>query len=105
MKILFVSSKELPVKWDLLQNEITISRSYDSTIQKLKKYDYDIIDLDLDLEDVYSGKDIIRFLLNNEIQVQKIYLHSDDQEKTMQVVKMIHNYSSYDIQFDFYKNL
>ena len=105
MKVLFVSSKELPVKWDLLQNEITISRSYDSTIQKLKKYNYDIIDLDLDLEDVYSGKDIIRFLLNNENQVQKIYLHSKDQEKTMQIVKMIHNYTSYGIQFDFYKNL
>lgn len=105
MKVLFVSSRELPVKWDLLQNKITISRSYDSTIQKLKKYNYDIIDLDLDLEDVYSGKDIVRFLLNNKIQVQKVFLHSEDQEKTMQVVKMIHNYASYDIQFDFYKNL
>lgn len=61
-----------------------IARNYESAIKYLNEYKIDILSLDHDLgEDnkgnlLLTGYDIVKYICENNIEVKKIYIHTDN---------------------------
>lgn len=105
MRILFVDSELFPNKWIDENNSISITRKYNETIKKLLENEYDILDLNLDIQDAYSGSDIVRFLIQNQINIPDIYIHSSNIAELYKMIKLIRTYLKSNVQFDLCKNL
>lgn len=74
-KVLYVDDIRNP-KYNLLSYEVTLARTYKSAIESLLKFEYDIVDLDNDLGEEKEGYDIAKFIVENNIYIPYIYIHT-----------------------------
>lgn len=76
MKILYVDDLRQPIKWQDKNHKISIARTYKNAIDFLKEDIFDIIDLDNDLGEQKEGYDILKYIIENEIKVDTISVHT-----------------------------
>lgn len=76
-KILYVDDIRTPPFWYKMQeDEVTIARTFDEAITLLDFCDYDLIDLDNDLGEEKEGYDIVKYIIENNIQIPCFYIHT-----------------------------
>ena len=72
MKVLYVDDIRFPHQ---IGAEITVARTYDEAIQYIDN-SYDIISLDHDLGEEKTGYDIAKYIVENQIKVRAVVIHS-----------------------------
>ena len=75
MKVLYVDDIRFPEKWHKNEDEITVARTYDEAIQYLGD-EYDVISLDHDLGEEKTGYDIAKYIVENQLKIGKVAIHS-----------------------------
>ena len=75
MKVLYIDDIRFPEYFHQIGAEITVARTYDEAIQYLGD-EYDIISLDHDLSEEKTGYDIAKYIVENQIKVGSITVHS-----------------------------
>lgn len=75
-EILYVDDVRFPNAWKERANEVVIARTYEQALKNLVIYKFDIIDLDHDLGEEKTGYDIAKFIIENNVKCNKIYIHS-----------------------------
>ena len=75
MKVLYVDDIRFPEYFHQIGAEITVARTYDEAIQYIDD-NYDIISLDHDLGEDKTGYDIAKYIVENQIKVGAVDIHS-----------------------------
>ena len=75
MKVLYVDDIRFPEYFHQIGAEITVARTYDEAIQYIDD-SYDIISLDHDLGEDKTGYDIAKYIVENQIKVGAVAIHS-----------------------------
>ena len=75
MKVLYVDDIRFPEYFHQVGAEITVARTYDEAIQYIDD-SYDIISLDHDLGEDKTGYDIAKYIVENQIKVGAVAIHS-----------------------------
>lgn len=75
MKVLYVDDIRFPEYFHQIGAEITVARTYDEAIQYIDN-SYDIISLDHDLGEDKTGYDIAKYIVENQIKVGAVAIHS-----------------------------
>lgn len=75
MKVLYVDDIRFPEYFHKIGAEITLARNYDEAIQYIDD-NYDIISLDHDLGEEKTGYDIAKYIVENQIKVGAVAIHS-----------------------------
>lgn len=99
MNILYVDDESLPKKWYDIQNSISNVATYEEAIEKLQKQKFDIIDIKLELKGASNGCDIIRYIIKEQLEIPYIYIHSKDIEMKRNMIKLLKNFTTSEIQY------
>ena len=99
MKILYVDEDNSPNYWVKEENEIFITSNYSITKELLTKDKFDVLDLGLDLINLEDCGSVIRYIIQEEIELPQIYLHSYHSDKIQDVLKMCKKYIDTEIQY------
>ena len=91
MKVLYVDDIRFPEKWHKNGDEITVCRTYDEAIYQLDN-NYDIIDLDNDLGENKEGYDIAKYIVENNIKISNIYIHTMNPVARNNMVQLFQRY-------------
>lgn len=75
MKVLYVDDIRFPEYFHQIGAEITVARTYDEAIQYIDD-SYDIISLDHDLGEEKTGYDIAKYIVENQLKIGKVAIHS-----------------------------
>ena len=75
MKVLYVDDIRFPEYFHQIGAEITVARTYDEAIQSIDN-SYDIISLDHDSGEDKTGYDIAKYIIENQIKVGAVAIHS-----------------------------
>ena len=76
MKILYVDDIRTPAYYKQLKEDVTIVRNYKDAIFALKNNYYDYVSLDHDLGEKKTGYDITKYIVENNINIGVIIIHS-----------------------------
>ena len=77
MKVLYVDDIRFPEYFHQIGAEITVARTYDEAIQYIDN-SYDIISLDHDLGEEKTGYDICKYIIENNIKLDRVYIHTSN---------------------------
>lgn len=99
MKILYIDDENLPVRWYDSQNSIEIRKTYDEAVQALNEQRFEIVDIKLDLHQILTGCDLIRYIIRENIMIPSIYIHADDVNMRNNMLKLLKNFTKSEIQF------
>lgn len=75
MRVLYVDDIRFPEYFHQIGAEITVARTYDEAIQYIDN-NYDIISLDHDFGEDKTGYDIAKYIVENQIKVGAVAIHS-----------------------------
>lgn len=83
----------------LKQNyNIVICRNYKETIYELDKRRFRIIDLDHDLGEEKTGYDVCKYIIENEIPLNKVYIHTSNPVGRNNMVQLLQRYYNVNIE-------
>lgn len=99
MKILYVDEDSSPNYWVREENEIFMTTNYNITKEILARDRFDILDLSLDLIELEDCGSVIRYIIQEEIELPQIFLHSCSIENVQDVLKMIRKYIDTEVQY------
>lgn len=97
--VLYVDDIRIPKVWKEDVVKVTIARTYDETIELLKNYKYDIIDLDHDLGEEKTGYDVAKFIVEEQINIPTVYVHTANPVGRMNIIDLMKHYTKSDIKF------
>lgn len=97
--VLYVDDIRIPKVWKEDVVKVTIARTYDETIELLKNYKYDIIDLDHDLGEEKTGYDVAKFIVEEQINIPIVYVHTANPVGRMNIIDLMKHYTKSDIKF------
>ena len=69
-------TRGIPMSYIEKNYHITWVLTYEDAIKELKKFKYDIIDLDHDLGEEKSGYDICKYIIENNIKCSEFRIHT-----------------------------
>lgn len=92
MKILYVDDLREPKKWEEKNHQIYIVRNYRTAIEALKASSYDLVDLDNDLGEQKEGYDILKYIIENEIKVENIAVHTMNSVARQNMLQLLGRY-------------
>ena len=99
MKILYVDGNNSPSYWAREENEIFMTSNYSTAKELLTKDKFDILDLDLDLIELEDCGSVIRFIIQEEIELPQIYLHSCSFDHMQEMIKMCKQFTDAKVQY------
>lgn len=91
-EILFVDDVRFPNAWKEVVNEVTIARTYEQALKNLVVFKFNIIDLDHDLGEEKTGYDIAKFMIENNVQCDKVYIHSANPVGVFNMKQLLEHY-------------
>ena len=95
--LLYVDDLRNPLN-TLKQNyNIIICRNYKESIYELNKRRCRVIDLDHDLGEQKTGYDICKYIIEKEIPVEKVYIHTNNPVGKFNMYQLIKRYRNCDI--------
>lgn len=82
----------------LKQNyNLIICRNYKESIYELNKRSCRVIDLDHDLGEEKTGYDICKYIIENNIEITKVYIHTSNPVGRFNMYQLLHRYCKCDI--------
>lgn len=91
-EILFVDDVRFPNAWKEVVNEVTIARTYEQALKNLAVFKFNIIDLDHDLGEEKTGYDVAKFMIENNVQCDKVYIHSANPVGVFNMKQLLEHY-------------
>lgn len=76
MKVLYVDDIRFPKYFYQIGARVTIARTYNKAIECIANNSYDIISLDHDLAEDKTGYDIAKYIVENQLKIGKVAIHS-----------------------------
>lgn len=95
---LYVDDIRNPINKLKQEYDIIICRSYKEAIYELDKRYIRIIDLDHDLGEEKTGYDICKYIVENEIPLNKVYIHTSNPVGRNNMVQLIQRYCNLNIE-------
>lgn len=77
---------------------IVICRNYKETIYELNKGKFRVIDLDHDLGEEKTGYDICKYIIENKIPLNKVFIHTSNPVGRNNMVQLLQRYYNMDIE-------
>ena len=79
-KLLYVDDIRKPniIRYSTYSYEIIVSRNYDDAINILNMCKFNAIDLDHDLGEEKTGYDICKYIIENNIKLDRVYIHTSN---------------------------
>ena len=79
-KLLYVDDIRKPniIRYSTYSYEIIVSRNYDDVINMLNMCKFNAIDLDHDLGEEKTGYDICKYIIENNIKLDRVYIHTSN---------------------------
>lgn len=99
MKILYVDEDSSPNYWVREENEIFMTTNYNITKEILARDRFDILDLSLDLIELEDCGSVIRYIVQEEIELPQIYLHSCSFDHMQEMIKMCKHFTDSEVQY------
>ncbi|MBR2505988.1 MAG: hypothetical protein IKB70_03535 [Bacilli bacterium] len=72
-RVLYVDDIRTP-NW--FGDEVIVARNYEQALKNLLIDQFDVVDLDHDLGEEKTGYDIVKFIIENQIEVKTIAIHT-----------------------------
>lgn len=94
---LYVDDIRNPINKLKEEYNIIICRNYKEAIYELDKRYIKIIDLDHDLGEEKTGYDICKYIIENRIPIEKIYIHTNNPVGKFNMYQLIKRYINCDI--------
>lgn len=94
-KLLYIDDLRTPCTYIQNHYKVTITRSYQEAINLLE--DFTIIDLDHDLGEEKTGYDICKYIVENNIKITRVYIHSSNPVGRFNMYQLLHRYCKCDI--------
>lgn len=95
--LLYVDDLRNPPNKLRQEYNIIICRNYEEAIYELDKRRCRIIDLDHDLGEEKTGYDICKYIIKNNIEITKIYIHTSNPVGRFNMYQLLHRYCKCDI--------
>ena len=70
---------------------------FKDAINELNKRKYKVIDLDHDLGEEKTGYDICKYIIENDIKITRVYIHSSNPVGRFNMYQLLHRYCKCDI--------
>lgn len=79
-KLLYVDDIRKPniIRYSTYSYEIIVSRNYNDAINMLNICKFNAIDLDHDLGEEKTGYDICKYIIENNIKLDRVYIHTSN---------------------------
>lgn len=79
-KLLYVDDIRKPniIRYSTYSYKIIVSRNYDDAINMLNICKFNAIDLDHDLGEEKTGYDICKYIIENNIKLDRVYIHTSN---------------------------
>lgn len=79
-KLLYVDDIRQPniIRYSTYSYKIIVSRNYDDAINILNMCKFNAIDLDHDLGEEKTGYDICKYIIENNIKLDRVYIHTSN---------------------------
>jgi len=99
MNILCIDDEGHSKRWINSQDTIINVATYEQATKELQKQKFNIVDINLDIKDTFDGCDIIRYIVKEQIHIDKIYIHSENFEKRNNMIKLLKKFIDVEIQY------
>lgn len=95
-KLLYVDDIRQPniIRYSTYSYEIIISRNYNYTINMLNTYKFNAIDLDHDLGEDKTGYDICKYIIENNIKLDRVYIHTSNPVGRYNMKQLLERYTN-----------
>lgn len=97
MNILYVDDLRMPKHWENKNYKIYVARTYKDAISFLDTKKFDIIDLDHDLGEEKSGYDVIKYVIENNIQIKNVAVHTMNPVGRQNILQLVSRYMNSNI--------
>ena len=94
-KLLYVDDIRKPniIRYSTYSYEIIVSRNYDDAINMLNMCKFNAIDLDHDLGEEKTGYDICKYIIENNIKLDRVYIHTSNPVGRDNMKKLLERYT------------
>lgn len=95
-KLLYVDDIRQPniIRYSTYSYEIIVSRNYDDAINMLNMCKFNAIDLDHDLGEDKTGYDICKYIIENNIKLDRVYLHTSNPVGRYNMKQLLERYTN-----------
>lgn len=100
--ILYVDDLRMPTYWENKNYKIYVARTYKDAINMLNTIKIDIIDLDHDLGEEKSGYDVVKYIIENEIYVPEINIHTMNPVGRQNIIQLASRYMKNSMIIDYW---
>jgi hypothetical protein len=95
--LLYIDDLRTPCNYIQNHYNIIIARTFKDAINELNKRKYKVIDLDHDLGEEKTGYDICKYIIENDIKITRVYIHSSNPVGRFNMYQLLHRYCKCDI--------
>lgn len=95
--LLYIDDLRTPCNYIQNHYNIIIVRTFKDAINELNKRKYKVIDLDHDLGEEKTGYDICKYIIENDIKITRVYIHSSNPVGRFNMYQLLHRYCKCDI--------
>lgn len=94
MKVLYIDDTRFPEYFHGIGAKIDVARTYNEAIELLSTsyVDYDLISLDHDLGEEKTGYDIAKYIVENQMTVPPIAIHSANPVGRFNIEQLLTHY-------------
>lgn len=93
--LLYVDDIRKPniIRHSIYSYEIIVSRNYNDAINMLNMCKFNAIDLDHDLGEEKTGYDICKYIIENNIKLDRVYIHTSNPVGRDNMKKLLERYT------------
>lgn len=95
--LLYIDDLRTPCNYIQNHYNVIIARTFKDAINELNKRKYKVIDLDHDLGEEKTGYDICKYIIENDIKITRVYIHSSNPVGRFNMYQLLHRYCKCDI--------
>lgn len=95
-KLLYVDDIRQPniIRYSTYSYKIIISKNYDDAINMLNTCKFNAIDLDHDLGEDKTGYDICKYIIENNIKLDRVYIHTSNPVGRYNMKQLLERYTN-----------
>ena len=92
MRVLYIDDIRFPEYFHQIGATICVARNYEEAIQSINACNFDLISLDHDLGEEKTGYDIAKYIVENQIKVPPIAIHSANPVGRLNIEHLLTHY-------------
>lgn len=90
--LLYIDDLRTPCNYIENHYNVIIARTFKDAINELNKRKYKVIDLDHDLGEEKTGYDICKYIVENQIPMNEVYIHTNNPVGKQNMYQLLHRY-------------